>query len=260
MTRLAARSGATDLSFSYDGQFWLYRTKRGALPHTRHFNFYKDDFDRLPRMFDKFLNESQECWFHLYKPKFGDVIVDVGAEIGTDTITFSRAVSAAGKVIAIEAQPETFAMLETTCRINRLTNVTLIPRAVADKPSKVKISSDAGVESNHLGDEGVIVTADSLDNILKDETHINLLKMNIEGAERLAINGMDSTMKKTEYVAIACHDFVGARTGNNWFNPRDLVVNYLKENGFNIVTRECDPREYARYHIHAYSDRIAPRA
>lgn len=37
---------------------------------------------------------------------------------------------------------------------------------------------------------------------------MNFLKMNIEGAEQLAIKGMLWLIERTQHVAIACHDFI----------------------------------------------------
>lgn len=202
-------------------------------------------------MMTHYLDETRDCWFYNYTAEPGDVIVDVGAEIGTDTITFSQAVGPSGKVYAIEAQPETYLKLLSTCKANALNNVVAVNIAVADKPSIVHISSGAGVESNFLCDEGEAVQADSLDNILRNEPEISFLKKNIEGAERLAIEGMDETIGKTRHLVIACHDFVGKSTGDDWFNTQSIVVKYLSKHGFEIRTRANDSREYVRYHIHA---------
>lgn len=240
-----------NLGFEYDGSFWLYRTGGHALPHTRNFAFYKDDIERLPRIMKRYIDEANDCWFHLYKPCLGHTIVDVGAEIGSDTIVFSEAVGPAGKVYAIEAHPQTYQLLLSTCAANSLSNVIPLQMAVADKPGTVHISIEAGIESNFLCDDGEPVEADSLDNMLRDVPRIDLLKMNIEGAERLAILGMDETIMKTRHLAIACHDFVGAQTGNDWFNTRALVETYLTERGFEVYFRDDDPREYVRFHLHA---------
>lgn len=238
--------------FFFDGAFWMYEWDGMALPDSRKFGFYSNHVRTLPARIKYYRDETEDCWFHIYKPKPGDVIVDVGAEIGSDTVTFSRAVGRAGKVVAIEAQPETFAKLQSTRRANRLANTMLVHKAVTDKPGEVRISADQDIQSNFLGDDGDLVPGDTLDTILKDVPHISLLKMNIEGAERLAIAGMDETLRKTDYLAIACHDFVARTTGNPWFETKAQVTAYLEGKGFTVISREEDPREYARDHLHAY--------
>ena len=53
--------------------------------------------------------------------------MDVGAGVGEETLTFSRAVGARGEVICIEAHPRTHQCLEMLIRYNRLENVTALP-------------------------------------------------------------------------------------------------------------------------------------
>jgi FkbM family methyltransferase len=255
-SRWALAAGASalagqSLSIRYRDGYWLYSAEGMTLPRGPKFDFYGWDLRNLASQVRHYINETQDCWLREYKPQAGDVVVDVGAELGTDAVIFSRAVGNSGRVIAIEAQPETFGLLLQTISANNLANVEPIHLAVADKPGEVRISSDAGVQANHLGDEGVPVKADTLDNILADVPRIDLLKMNIEGAEQLAIKGMDETIRKTARVSIACHDFVADQTGNNWFRTLDKVTDYLTSKGFTVSRREDDPREYARFHVHA---------
>ena len=63
-------------------------------------------------------------WTWEYRPTRGDTVIDVGAGIGEETVVFSRLVGAAGKVIAIEAHPETFKCLTATIEQSALANVT----------------------------------------------------------------------------------------------------------------------------------------
>jgi FkbM family methyltransferase len=241
-----------NLRIHHDGAFWVYASNGIRLPRSRTFNFYDYDLRTLAGRIADYAEDTEDFWFHQYKPTPGDVIVDVGAEIGTDTLIFSRAVGPDGLVIAIEAQPETYEMLQSTRRLNGLSNVRTINKAVTDKPGQVRISSNAGVQCNFIGDVGDLVQADTLDNLLSDVPSIALLKMNIEGAERLAILGMDETVEKTAHLAIACHDFVDPE--NDWFRTLDKVSNFLAAKGFLVTGRQTDARDYVRYHLHAFRD------
>ncbi len=62
----------------------------------------------------------------------GSVVLDIGAYIGTHTLAFARAVGAGGRVIAFEAQPETFELLKRNVSANHLSNVRLENMAVGD--------------------------------------------------------------------------------------------------------------------------------
>lgn len=257
-TRLAHLLGSP-LRIHHDGEFWLYSSNGVTLPRGRKFDFYDYDLRTMPGRIRQFVREAEDCWFHVYRPSEGDVIVDVGAEIGTDTVVFARAVGPTGKVIAIEAQPQTYELLLRTCESNGLANVVPLNVAVADAKREERISSGAGLESNFIGvEDGEVVQADTLDNLLRDLPRIDLLKMNIEGAEQLAIKAMEETLEKTAYLAIACHDFVDPESA--WFRTMDKVAAYLTGKGFTIVTRDSDERVYVRYHLHAFRPGKSPRS
>ena len=59
--------------------------------------------------------DAEDYWFHLYKPRAGDTIVDIGAGRGEDVFAFSRAVGPGGRVWAIEPHPVSFAALRRLC-------------------------------------------------------------------------------------------------------------------------------------------------
>ena len=73
-----------------------------------------------------------------FSPKEGDIVVDVGAAFGFYTILASKRVGSRGKVIAIEAQHDSFEMLNRNIKLNRLTNVITLNCAVHSKETKVK--------------------------------------------------------------------------------------------------------------------------
>ena len=62
----------------------------------------------------------------------GATVVDVGAYIGTHTLAFARFVGLKGRVISIEPQDESFALLQRNVSANRLTNVRMEHAAAAD--------------------------------------------------------------------------------------------------------------------------------
>jgi FkbM family methyltransferase len=67
----------------------------------------------------------------------GDITVDIGANIGWYTTLFSRLVGECGKVIAVEAMPETFNMLKQNLKLNGCTkNVNLLNIMCSDSTGK----------------------------------------------------------------------------------------------------------------------------
>jgi FkbM family methyltransferase len=216
-----------------------------------------------PSTFRTWINESErrrcdaeDHWFYAYRPREGDLIVEVGAGKGEDTVTFSQYAGASGRVIAVEAHPITYRCLRMFCELNRLQNVTSLNYAVAGKPGPVTIGSMEGWQANRIGDPGtnaLAVEGITLDEIVASERleRIDFLKMNIEGAEAAAIKGMSKTLKITRAVCIACHDFRALAGDGDDFRTKRLIQESIKAAGFEIISRDSDPRPYISDQVNA---------
>lgn len=246
----------------YDG-CWLHRFHGQYYADAPSFRYHAAEVLQWPTMAQDQRSTAQDFWYYCFKPEPGMVIVDVGAGSGTDTQVFSEAVGPTGKVIAIEAHPQTFAMLQATCRWNSLGNVTSLNRAVMDRSCEVYIENQANhVENsvavkkgaNHLGTP---IPASSLDDVCRelDLPRIDYVKINIEGAERFVIRGMDEVARRARAVTIACHDF-RARDGAHYCTRR-LVSEFLRSQGFRLVTRDDDSRRFVRDHVYGIQDHEA---
>lgn len=107
-----------------------------------------------------------------------DVVLDVGANIGDFTLLASLK---AKKVIAIEPNPDTFAVLLKN--VASLANVTLINKAVGNSHKFVRIEGD-GVSACIADDSKGAIEMDRIDNILGPlSISPTILKMDIEGSE-----------------------------------------------------------------------------
>ncbi len=145
--------------------------------------------------------------YHFNNLKNGDIYIDAGANIGFYTILASKLVGVSGKVIAIEMIPETMRILKINCQLNNINNVIFISNALANTVNQMV---KASVYTGHFGQSslnlhGVLsgesfieVNTITLDAIISssDLTHIKLIKMDIEGAEVLAIEGCFESFKK----------------------------------------------------------------
>src|SRR5438876_11003840 len=56
---------------------------------------------------DVFTAEARDIFLHAYTPRPGDIVFDVGAGIGAETLLFSRLVGPSGRVISLEPPPRT---------------------------------------------------------------------------------------------------------------------------------------------------------
>ena len=96
----------------------------------------------------------------------------------------------------------------------------------------------------------------TLDELSNGIPSIALLKMNIEGAETAALRGASSTLRRTQHVAIACHDFLADETGDESYRTREDVTALLQDAGFNVSGRLDDARPWARDYV--FGARPAP--
>ena len=191
------------VSWHPDG-YWILRYPEAAIPQPSLFVY-----PLSPRLREE---EASDLFFQEYTPQPGDIVVDVGAGIGSEINLFSRLVGPAGHVYAIEPHPTTFQWLTRRCEASGLTNVTTVQAAIADRSGRVIVSDKAHSEENRLvdSDSGHPVPAMTLDSFVQEHgiDRVDLLKMNIEGAERLAVRGMDGCIPIIFAMAIECHDFL----------------------------------------------------
>ena len=126
----------------------------------------------------------------------GDVFVDVGANIGHHTLLASSLVGD-GTVVAIEASPRVFRILEANLARNNAKNVRAINVGASDKAGAIRLYQ--GYERN-LGSTTVFpvgeleceVQALPLDEILTPEelSRARVIKIDVEGAEATVLKGM----------------------------------------------------------------------
>jgi FkbM family methyltransferase len=134
----------------------------------------------------------------------GDTIVEVGANIGTETIGFSDIVGAEGRVVAFEPVPSSVAALEKNLSHSRYGNVEVLPYAVGDRAAVERLSvpsgfpSQAQIVTDHGADSATIevesVTLDSMEDVLGDP---RMLFVDVEGSEVNVIRGGASMIARS---------------------------------------------------------------
>lgn len=140
--------------------------------------------------------EPCETKFFAEKVQPGQVVVDIGANIGYYTLQFARAVGPAGHVYAFEPEAENFELLQRNVALNRYSNVTLVNKAVSDTTGSLRfyVSENAAAHSvsdSHGATEFVDVPCLRLDEYFAGQNRaIDIIKMDVEGAELHAVEGM----------------------------------------------------------------------
>lgn len=176
--------------------------------------------------------------FRRYRPRSGDVVFDVGAGDGGETFYLASMVGRTGRVISIEAAPSPFRRLTDLISRNDWPQVTPLNVALASTPGTVSISDepDGWVAGNIFESEASVeVLADTVDGICKrlGIGEIHWVKMNIEGAEKDALRGMERMAPHIHNLTISCHDFLGTE----WGRSKDEVLAWLEAHGFQSQMR-----------------------
>lgn len=241
-----------DVEIGFD-KVWYHRVEKYFVPDKPRFDYYEPTVLAWKDEIATYFRDASDFWFVNYKPKAGDIIVDIGAGRGEDILPFAREVGSTGKIIAIEAHPVTYAHLKRFCLLNGLTNVTLVNSAVMGTSGAVLIEDGELWEANTVRSTGtgISVKATTVDSIGKkyQVDRIDFLKMNIEGAEAPALLGMNETIGKIQNICVCCHDFRADRGDGEGYRTRDFVIKFLTKSGFVISRRSSDPRDYVRDHV-----------
>ncbi len=137
--------------------------------------------------------------------KNGDVVLDLGANIGYFTLILAKLVGPNGKVFAFEPDPGNLALLEKNIKLNNLHNVILVPKAVSNETGKVQLylygddkprTTTSNLQNSH---QSIEVESTTLDDYFKDYNgQIDFIKIDIEGAEGKAIQGASSLLEKNK--------------------------------------------------------------
>jgi FkbM family methyltransferase len=201
-----------------------------------------------------FTTEARDVFLYGYTPRAGDIVFDVGAGIGAETLLFSRLVGRSGRVVSLEAHPRTYGRLARLCQVNRLANVTALQVAAADMDGELTISDSEHHLQNRIvaAGDGFVIPARRLDTIARElgVEHIDLLKMNIEGAERLALVGLEGIIEHTRHVCISCHDFLADAGGAPELRTKALVREWLVARGFEVMSRDDAPDPWTRDYLY----------
>lgn len=196
--------------------------------HYRGMDFAVTDFISVAWQLKEFFDDGRLAF---QTKSEAPVIFDCGANVGVSVIYFKKLFPQA-KIKAFEPDPKVFACLTENLKLNNISNVELINKAVWNSNDGVSFGSE-GADGGSIFFEGNKVSLPSvrLREMLAAEKKIDLLKMDIEGAEVDVLKDCGSELKKVKYLFVEYHSWISSE------QRLDELLNLLKENGF-------------RYYIH----------
>lgn len=178
--------------------------------------------------FDAFREVCVSDHYNYSQLKPGMVCIDVGAHVGTFTISASLMVGKEGKVIAIEPELHNFNNLIKNLEINKIENVIVKNIALSDYNGKEKFFIDQSTGCHSLFSQKSSVRETEVEvknlNTLLKELNINkvdMIKIDTEGAEMKILKGAREILLKNPHMKMAIASY---------HYPEELseVVRYLK--------------------------------
>jgi FkbM family methyltransferase len=159
--------------------------------------------------------------------KPGDVCIDIGANFGYYSVLMSALAGDRGRTVAVEPNPEVCRLLRTTAGMNH-PGFGVAECALSDKTGRINLV----IPGNYSGDASIIdrparpssrnvkvkVETITLDSLLErmEITKVDMIKMDVEGAEPLVFEGMKATIDANPSLTIIMeyspHLYSDART------------------------------------------------
>jgi FkbM family methyltransferase len=195
----------------------------------------------LAALRDAYLERVYDARFEL-DPR--GTVLDLGANIGMFTVLAARRLVPEGHVIAVEPNPEVADVLRRNLDENRVSNVELIQAAAftTDGVARLQLaghSLGATISATNPRGKVVIVPTINVSRLVKGIGTVDLLKVDIEGAEWSVFFDSDPGMwKNIKRIAMEFHlDSSGGRT------PADLA-HHLSCMGYSNIQVDHPPGLY----------------
>lgn len=175
--------------------------------------------------------------------KEGNVVIDIGANIGYFTVLLANLVGPRGKVYAFEPDPRNFRLLQHTIERNGWTHVVAEQKAVSNEAGELLLYQTQSWASNTLTPGAHVSTVKvqviTLDNFLSDEHYISFVKMDMDGSEPLAIQGMAQLTQRSPGLQVLA-EYEPGNLKRYLSDPLDFIT-IAGEHGLKL-TAILDPR------------------
>lgn len=182
------------------------------------------------------------AWKQVVRP--GDAVIDGGANYGYWTLVASRLVGPNGRVFSFEANPPTASRLEANIKASGASNVSIYQIALAAGDGVATINNAC---SNTIGGhaslrrhkgwtwgESIEIRTTAADGVAVSDKWppIRLIKLDIEGAELSALQGMAKLIERDRpYLSVEWNVASAAAFG---YHPRDVVA-FMEHRGYKTM-------------------------
>jgi len=151
--------------------------------------------------------------------KIGDIAYDIGSNVGTYTVPMSKFVGDNGLILAFEPDPTSYESLLTNLQINKIKNCQTFRYCIGNENKDLEFfvrpdkDTHSIFEKSHApSPTGELLRISSkmktLDQLVQsgEIPQPNFVKLDIEGAELLALDGMRQVLNRVRAIYIECHN------------------------------------------------------
>jgi FkbM family methyltransferase len=198
---------------------------------------------RYPRLLQSYITTN---WEKLTTERFkevvkdGDVVLDLGANMGYFTLLAAKLVGKSGKVYSFEPEPTNYSLLVKNIELNGYDNVVPVQKAVSNISGAVRLfvsEEDPGNSTIFQYGDGrkfVEIESVALDEFFKDKEHrVDVIKMDIEGAEMAALLGMDRIIRENKNLKIFS-ELLPSLMRAMGYSPEDFARKLMDDYHFSI--------------------------
>jgi FkbM family methyltransferase len=170
----------------------------------------------------------------------GDVVWDVGANVGLYTSLFGELVGPAGKVVAFEPVPQSYrALLEGTTEV---ANVVALNRGLSDRPGRMPMviaGEPTAATNSFFGDgpgERIELELAAGDDLAEGEQLPlpDVVKIDVEGFELEVLTGLRGTIGEPRCRMVLCEVHFGILDARGQRHAPNRIQRFLSSLGFGI--------------------------
>lgn len=187
--------------------------------------------------------EKEETEFLRNVVKEGMNVVDIGANIGYFSLLFSKWVGDKGKVYSFEPDPFNFDLLLKNSHANRSENISCFQKAISNHNDHASLFLSKKNKGDHRifdfyvyedddNRKSIDVECVKLDSILPSDEKIDFIKMDIQGSEYLALEGMNNSITKNPNIQLLT-EFWPYAIEKSGHSPKDFIEQ-LRQFGFHV--------------------------
>lgn len=166
----------------------------------------------------------------------GMTFVDVGAHVGLFTLPAAKWVGESGRVVAFEPHPDNYEMLVGNIATNGFSErVEATQSAVSEESTPVHLHMSTFNTGDHQlfhqgGRNTIEVQCTTLDDYFEIGTRVDVIKMDVQGAEAAAFRGMRRVLQDNQDIKVIW-ELSPAQLKDSGSSAEDVLV-WLKELGF----------------------------